>query len=743
MKKLKFFGVLALICTCLLVSIFLFRDNGIKVQRIGIGGGGSFFNPMIDPTNENIYYVTSDMGALYYSYNQGKSWARTEARAVFAQTHIAKNGVVFAGGCGVYASFNKGKDLTLIYPQNVKHMVSRCGWNENLMLAEGYNNGYVKCITSNSNYVFFVTLDWEGKLELIKTDYNGDGKEVLYTTQTSYLDPMSDVDMQMFATNDGIYINFGTKIVFYNFVAKDISDLYFAKGYIKDICKIENTIFFIDDKNDVSEILYTNNFVNFNDLLEFNTLGNKFTKYGRDGTFNWHFKAICGNNFNNIFLSFSSPVNEYDDVVDGILKFNGQTFEWVFDSMFKNNVITPLKGWSYGCHGPFYGIAENPHDDNSCLVANIESVYFMEYKNEEKRAIHRLHCNEHSNDTYSTNGLDVQTTYFVKEDPFNKNHIIICTTDLGLQNSYDNGKTWKRMEITQTDYDIYNTCYDLHFDMFNKNVLYGLFSSRHDAPYNPLFSDVGHTKGALAISYDGGNTWDFSYSQGLPTDCIPVKLSVIQTETEFRIAVATFNRGFYYSTNGGKNFKSINSDITKHNELIFGEDIVLTDTKIFCLTAPYLVNNAWQKSELYEYNIFTSQTNEINLETIILARSLTYNNQKGLYINVIPMYEYKWFTEYDSGSWINIGGGIYKVENYSVSLIFKNTDGIFHSTFNKDGKLYATDTYGKVFVIENNQGKLLIDGLFNMLKNVCFSLDGKTMYITAFGGGVYRVTNWQ
>ena len=32
--------------------------------------------------------------------------------------------------------------------------------------------------------------------------------------------------------------------------------------------------------------------------------------------------------------------------------------------------------------------------------------------------------------------------------------------------------------------------------------------------------------GAFGISLDGGNTWDFSYSQGIPEDAIPVKMSV-------------------------------------------------------------------------------------------------------------------------------------------------------------------------------------------------------------------------
>ena len=73
MKK-KFIFLIICMFTCLFgVGIFwginAFSTQN-KISRIGIGGGGAFFNPIIDPTNENIYYVTSDMGAIYYSHNK-------------------------------------------------------------------------------------------------------------------------------------------------------------------------------------------------------------------------------------------------------------------------------------------------------------------------------------------------------------------------------------------------------------------------------------------------------------------------------------------------------------------------------------------------------------------------------------------------------------------------------------------------------------------------------------------------
>ena len=262
------------------------NENQNTLSRIGIGGGGAFFNPMIDPNNENIFYVTSDMGSLYYSYNQGKSWSRTEARGVFTQTHIAENSNIFAGGFGLYASYDNGKTIELIYPKNVKRTVSRCGWNENLMLADNYDNGYVKSIISNNTHLYFTTIDWTGNFRFMKCDHNGNNLTILHTESFEISDPMSDIDIFSAISNNGVYISLGTKISFYNFSQNTFTDIYTAKGYIKDIEIINDYIFFIDDTPIKSEILYTKNFDNFDDLLIYNNLTTTFTKYGRTGTFN-------------------------------------------------------------------------------------------------------------------------------------------------------------------------------------------------------------------------------------------------------------------------------------------------------------------------------------------------------------------------------------------------------------------------------------------------------------------------
>ena len=92
LNRLFYIGVLLLFVILLIIIFTAISNSGAPtLEKIGIGGGGAFYNPMIDPSDSINIYVTSDMGALYYSYNQGKSWSRTEARGVFTQTHITSN----------------------------------------------------------------------------------------------------------------------------------------------------------------------------------------------------------------------------------------------------------------------------------------------------------------------------------------------------------------------------------------------------------------------------------------------------------------------------------------------------------------------------------------------------------------------------------------------------------------------------------------------------------------------------
>lgn len=702
-----------------------------EYESIGIGGGGAFFLPLIDPTDSSNIYSACDMGGLYYSHDAGSTWGRTETAGRLKAACIADDGTIFTGGYGLYKSCDEGQSLQMIYPKNVVYEIGRCGWNENLMFAPGFDNGYLKCVDTTDEYVYFVTVDWTGILRLMRTDYNGSGFELLYTEQTEHTNPMGFA-MQMVVDGSKIYLAEDRVVRCFGLTEQEMSTVYEAAGTIRDLEKIGPYWFILDDGSSQTQILYTEDFNTYQDLMDFNTLDPNFNQWGTDYTIEWHFDGICGNNFQSIFLSMSC------EDADGILKFNGQEFQWIYDSVRYTREATTPGGWSYGCYGPFYGISSDPSNDDRCIVSTIETVYLMELDDEGSRSIQSLSSDGYADGTYSTRGLNVQTTYGVHEDPFDEQHLIIPTTDMGMQISYNGGESWRRMEITGTNYDIYNTCYDLYMDRSTKDLVYGIWSNRHDAPYSPTQSDTGWTQGKFGVSTDGGITWDLSYSTGLPEDCIPVRMSVQENGDALTIAVSTFNRGFYISYDSGKTFSSINSGMNTENGLIWGEDVILTGDTVYCLTAPYTRDNDMVSAELYIYDLNSKTTTQADLGELVWVNSITWREGQGLYINALPSYHYEWMAEYNDGFWKNDNGGIYLYEDSGLTQIFSCDSGVISSTFAPDGTMYAVDAHSRLYKGADGEFTVMADDLFYMLKRVNVSPDGDTLYVSTHGGGTYK-----
>ena len=106
---------------------------------------------------------------------------------------------------------------------------------------------------------------------------------------------------------------------------------------------------------------------------------------------------------------------------------------------------------------------------------------------------------------------------------------------------------------------------------------------------------------------------------------------------------------------------------------------------------------------------------------------------------MIPTNHFEWFVQWDCGSWVNDNGGIYHYDGNEITCVFENNNGIFYSAFASDGTHYATEPYGTVYAGKDGTFSVFAEGLFTQLKNISFSSDGDTMYVTTFGGGTYRM----
>lgn len=715
----------------------------ITYTVMGIGGGGSFYAPMIDPNNDTILYIVSEMGGIYYSYDRGESWNRSYERGIFYTNHISSNSTLLVGGSGLYASFDKGKTLELIHPKNVKYEISRNGWNENIILGDHYHYSYVKAVTSYGDKIYFITCNWSSRFLLMESDFTGNISRVLQNDTETMSDPNSAY-IVLLADETGVYYTLRTFINFYNFTDSTMRRIDIPEGEIEDFKKIDDYYLILVDTPSTSKLFYTKDFIEYKDLQDYNKLSNTFIKNETQVTFNWRFYQLSGSSFNNIFLVLNTYINESyedDNKIYGILKFNGVEFEWVISNTDDSISNMDLSGWSYGRHGQITDVYVSKNNTNLCLVTNFETAYLMEYKNGKIKQINNLHANYEGDSNYSTRGLDVQSTHWVREDPFDSRHIIITTDRLGMQISHDNGKTFTRMN-SDSSY-IYNTCNDVYFDTHKRDLVYGIWTSRIDAPYFPSSYDKEAYVGGFAVSNDGGINWDFGYSSGLPNTTIPIKMSVKETNSGLLIfALATLNKGFYISYDSGKTFESINEGVEQLEGLeglILGEDVIIVDDIVYCLTAPMpITSEKWIPSKLYKYSISTNTMESIDLVNITIARSITYDSRYGLLISVIPNSDDHYVDELGTWKYFNYNGGIYVYDGESISKFFDNYDGIFSCGVMSNGDIYAVDTYGKIFKYDGKEWKVFYDGLFTMLKNISFSNNERTIYVTTYGGGTYK-----
>ena len=725
------------------------KENIVSYENFSMGGGGTFYNAKINPKDSNNFVAISDMGGLYYSNNGGKDWNRTEARGTFREITFDQNGIIFTGAYGLYKSEDKGKTIKMIYPkeENVKYRISRAGWNENLMLADGYDNGYLKAVETDGKWVYFITVDWEGNLRFIKCDYNGDNLEILYTNKYPNINPTSGIISKINVEKTGVYFTDNKNVYYYNFLTKETKKIYtVSEGTIIDFKKIENDYYILNEKSNVTDIIYTTDFIDTKKLNDYINIENTYNFWENKYNFEWHFNLITGTSFDNIFLAFTSKDSISFKTLYSVMHFDGKKFSWVYGNVENLKKSDDDIGWSYGGYGDFYSLNVSPHNEKQVLLTNSETIINIEYdSNKNVREVHTMHNKTLNNGYYTSTGLNLQTNYGVYEDPFNSNNMIIATTDLGLQISKDAGKSFRRMELIGDNYDIYNTCYDIYYDKHTPNLVYGIWSSIHDAPYTPSIDDNSEiVKGKFAVSLDGGITWNFNYSKGLPKNCIPVKMSVVENGDNLTIAVATFNKGFYVSYDSGKTFTCINTGMDTYNGFIWGEDIIINGDKIYCLASHYNfeTNSSPVPAQFYEYSISRKKLKKIDLpKDVVIARNLAIDKSNNVFICVIPWHKGEWMPELDNWFWINYGGGVYKYDGKIITQYFENNEGIYDCDFDEKGRMYAVSVYGQVFVVEDetDKGSVFTTGMFNQLKNVCFSNDGNTLYVTSFGGGTYRM----
>ena len=141
----------------LIISNYLSAQ--LNFDHRGIGGGGAFYRPSINPANPDEFYIQTDMGEVYHSTNYGKSYdqipyttflgALTRSGVVYTNDNnirykIAEGNSLYGSAFGIYKTINAGASWILLpLPTGCCHVnfgyINADYYNPNRIIAGTYD----------------------------------------------------------------------------------------------------------------------------------------------------------------------------------------------------------------------------------------------------------------------------------------------------------------------------------------------------------------------------------------------------------------------------------------------------------------------------------------------------------------------------------------------------------------------------------------------------------------------------
>jgi photosystem II stability/assembly factor-like uncharacterized protein len=149
-------------------------------------------------------------------------------------------------------------------------------------------------------------------------------------------------------------------------------------------------------------------------------------------------------------------------------------------------------------------------------------------------------------------GLEDTSCWRVAFDPADPERRYICYTDIGLAKSEDGGRAWRSATAGMP---WQNTVYDLAFDPRDSRTLYAACSDQHDIPHW-MSAQGPRAPGGICVSRDGGASWKAS-SQGLPSaPATAVVVGAFPAGARPALFAGVYGHGVYRSDDGAATWAS-------------------------------------------------------------------------------------------------------------------------------------------------------------------------------------------
>ena len=743
---------------------------------LSVGGGGMLFNPQISPHDPELFTVLADMGGMYISYDSGEMWERKYFKNVVNTTCFDPNreGVIYAGGAGLYRSTDNGKSFQIVFPNEndiiemhangealdvqiftksevypwylpISNVLVNPENSDNIFVAAGYGTE-CRVYESKNNGESFVLLG-----EITKEKYNPGG--AVYELTELFYAP----------ENDALYLGIEDGIFLFDRETENFRVVFDSADGLADITTFQQdgkTYFVFIDKNKVhgktdSGIYCTADFETIEDLTDAltNSLPTSFIKlyYMSSIEFKYDFSFVEANRLDQIYVtSISQSSNKsYPYNICGVLYYNGQTTKWLYGNPYKDSKSVINAGY-WDDDTSCYGLGVDWRTPGRFIETTKAGIIYSPDGDEVyQETTNRI--NYVSNAVYYSRGIDEHVVYKVVVDPFDNKHVMLLTTDWGLQESFDQGETFGFCNRGIPS-SWQNTTYDLAFNVKKQGVVYSIWSGSHSGFRNYVDS-LQLLNGGFAYSDDGGKNWDINYSKGLPEKCLPVEMSVVYSDDsdEVTIYVATLMEGFFVSYDSGKTFTPVNKGLKRVNHeggmgithtCIPASDIEAKDGRVFGIiqniaypdpaSAPggvyELKDGVWQ-----EIDIRSSESGKY----AAIPKDINYY-QGDLFINYVA---YPVNLDSDmNGHNKNQGGGIIYWDGRNIQQIFDETISTTGFQMSSDGTIFASDIEGNIYRYKSGTKWEFLYRHFHFISSELQLYNDSMLYLTTYGGGVLRLT---
>jgi photosystem II stability/assembly factor-like uncharacterized protein len=539
------------------------RPGDFKI--IGPGGGGAMFHPQISPHDPKTVLVSCDMTGAYISHDGGKSWRMFNLRGVvdFFVFDPLDEKVMYAEANGLWRSQDSGASWSLVYPRpsTVKGIKMSSDHSDENLEVEPNQLGAIAAMTIDpaNSKIFYVTAGNRGK-GIYGLFTSRDGGEtwkkmddLARFANKIYVDPIAARGVKTLIVAGSDFIEMRTSAGTRNIPtpnANHITDI--SVGFSRQ----GNPILYVvaDESSFVSEDVGAN--------WRKVQLGEGETKT----------RAIA--------TSLRNPETayvSYRDLEDGGLKYMGVAkttdtgrnwnLVWKEDSNVAGKPGENIHdGWITETFGSDWG--ENPltltvadGDPNLSYSTDLGRTMRTTDGGATWTAVYSKRAGDQS---WTSTGLDVTTTYGYHFDPLDHRRQFISTTDIGLFRSEDGGRSWVS-STKGVPQDWRNTTYWIAFDPIVKGRVWSVNSWTHDLPRPKMWrrSGVAKYRGGVCTSQDGGRTWTKSNDGMEQTAATHILLDPTSPVEARVLYVAAFGRGVYKSTNGGKSWTLKNAGITQ------------------------------------------------------------------------------------------------------------------------------------------------------------------------------------